>query len=268
MMTIPEALIGSFSRAGLPLTITRAPLARAGSAEIVQMDISRGRQRCDEHFRIWPGSADNRLEVRGLDRRLEQLVLRVKEARRRFEAMVSRQEAETQGLKPLRSKGSWVWVERFTDEQERHFLCGRDEQHGFIAQLPEAAGTVAEAHQALRPQGLTQLEGVAHQRARRQGEFFFIPLPAEELARLLALAPGRSPARQAGIAQAAHWQRRGRPHVADEVLALPSRDAAGDVVLVRGYVRHPDHRPVHLPEWTRVLGNREPAEVLGLSWID
>lgn len=54
-------------------------------------------------------------------------------------------------------------------KSDMHFLVGYDEQKCFIARLPEAAATVAQAHRILRPKNLTR-------DAVRQGEWFFDPL--------------------------------------------------------------------------------------------
>src|SRR6202043_1855273 len=74
---------------------------------------------------------------------------------------------------------------------EKHkYLCGHDERHWFVAAVPESApvGTVRQAKEALKPievqvaQGLRKLRQEARNRrkntaSRRQGEWFFLPLP-------------------------------------------------------------------------------------------
>ena len=256
-------LVSRFAEAGLRLHIAAAPLQRAGTAAIVQLDIARGRSKADEGFRLWPGHARNRIEVEGVDRGLEQLVLLIHEPRVRFEVEMDRRAAErSPELKVVRVSNRRAWVERFTDSSKRHFLCGMDEQHCFIAQLPEGVSTVRRAHEALRPAGL---DAKAAQRAVRQGEFFFVPLSEPELKRCLQLGRGLLPKQNVGIAQAAGWVRAGRPHVASQVWALPE-----GIVLVQGQVRHPDHRTVYFREWMRVLQNREAYEAPppGVLWVD
>src|SRR3954470_23835656 len=70
------------------------------------------------------------------------------------------------------------------------FLCGHDERHWFVAAIPESApvGTVRQAKEALKPaevqvaQDLQKLRAEARNRrknvaSRRQGEWFFLPVP-------------------------------------------------------------------------------------------
>ena len=74
---------------------------------------------------------------------------------------------------------------------EKHkFLCGHDERHWFVAAVPESApvGTVRQAKEALKPaevqaaQARKGLRAEARNRRknaayRRQGEWFFLPVP-------------------------------------------------------------------------------------------
>ncbi len=74
---------------------------------------------------------------------------------------------------------------------EKHkFLCGHDERHWFVAAVPESApvGTVRQAKEALKPaevrsaQASKRLGAEAGNRRknaayRRQGEWFFLPVP-------------------------------------------------------------------------------------------
>ncbi len=74
---------------------------------------------------------------------------------------------------------------------EKHkFLCGHDERHWFVAAIPESApvGTVRQAKEALKPaevrvaQARHRLRAEARNRRknaayRRQGEWFFLPVP-------------------------------------------------------------------------------------------
>ena len=53
--------------------------------------------------------------------------------------------------------------------QPNHLLIGFDENSQFISVLPKRAETVAEAHQVLRPKGISD-------KAKRQGEWFFDPV--------------------------------------------------------------------------------------------
>ena len=74
---------------------------------------------------------------------------------------------------------------------EKHkFLCGHDERHWFVAAVPESApvGTVRAAKEALKPAEVQNAQAQKGLRAearnrrknaayRRQGEWFFIPVP-------------------------------------------------------------------------------------------
>lgn len=75
-------------------------------------------------------------------------------------------------------------------DEKQKFLCGHDERHWFVAAVPESApvGTVRQAKEALKPtevqtaQGRQGLRAEARNRRknaayRRQGEWFFLPLP-------------------------------------------------------------------------------------------
>lgn len=275
-----ETLIRSFARAHLPLELRAVPLTwdRWESAEdIVQIDITREakKNRPLERFRVYPGHASNRLEVLDVDTSLRQLVLAVDEAERSFAVAMSRRASLPEGATIVRRSGETVWVEQRTDGRLRHFLCGMDEAHLFIAMLPFEVDTVEAAHEALRPPIVSELEARTSAPTVRQGEWFFVALPASEEREVSSLARRTLPVRRnVGIAEAAGIRRIGRPHVAEEVLVVKGiPDAAGDTserVYVRGSVRHPDHRTIVLPAWRRTIENRESisAPVEGIDWID
>ncbi len=262
-----HSLVNRFALAKLALHVWDTPLRVAGNAGVVQLDIGRGRSKADEHFRLFPGARDNRIEVLGTDAALEQLVLMIHEPRRRFELEISHSEAERAGERIVRSKGRRAVIERFTDPRKRHFLCGMDEQHCFIAQLPQPVSSVSRAHDVLKPSGYEALSRRAQHQAVRQGEFFFAPISADEQKRFAQLGLHVRVECNVGIAAAARWTRVGRPHVASEVWLV---DSVNDVVLVRGHVRHPDHKTLHFPDWVRVLQNRESIDrpVPGVLWVD
>ena len=270
MDTSAHHIVSRFEHAGLRLKVSDRPLVSVGTDAIVQLDISRARSKHDEGFRLWPGHASNRIEVQGVERARTQLVLMVHEPRRRFEVETSRFAAErTPGARIVRVKGRRAWLEQFTDERKRHFLCGLDEQHCFIAQLPEAVSTVAQAHRALRPAEVDEAEREAKSAAIRQGEFFFVALKEDALKRALQLARHTTPRARVGIAQGAGWRRVGRPHVAEEVWRIETGGASEPIVLVRGTVRHPDHKAVRFSQWVRVFQNREASTPpAGVLWVD
>jgi hypothetical protein len=249
---------------------------------IFQMDIHESR-RFGEYFRIWPGAHDNQIEVLATESGVRQLVLRVKEARRRFTQQVRKnggiQESEVE--EQARAAGGRilaeyrdVWVlELWTPEEERRYLCGMDDVRLFIAQV-QTGTTVAEAHESLKPRAVKDAELRWPGLVRRQGEWFFLPLAEQEQGGLTTrldqdpkaiklrrpVGPGR------------------RPHVADEVVRVERRITGKrrtrrlETVYARGTVRHLDHRPLALDTWRRVIRNREvnatANDRLRLRWID
>src|SRR5919106_3979202 len=260
---LSASVVARFSHAGLPLELARAPMAR--NADVFGMDITR---RAPKHptrelFTIWPGHAENRIEVEGVDSKFQQLVLMVHEPRRRFELEVSKREALAPGTKILNEKNDTRLIEQWTTDRKRHFLCGMDEQHLFVAQLPRPVSAVAAAHRALKPQHVDAAEKRGL-RVERQGEWFFVEILRHELRELEAEVRANRARlrRRVGIAQAASINRRGRPHVADEGFMI------GAAIYARGDVRHPDHRTVHFREWRRVWGNLERIEnmIEGMTW--
>ena len=270
----------SFQSARLPLELRTVPLffdRGERTEEIVQIDITReGKARRPvERFRIYPGHDANRLEVVGLDAALRQLVLFVDEPVRGFEVRLPRTADVPDGAVVVREKGGWQWVEQRTTGRARHFLCGMDEAHLFIALLPEPAKTVREAHEALCDARVGELEEEAPAPTVRQGEWFFVALPEAKAREVAYLARKVFRVfRRVGIAEAARIRRVGRAHVADEVLVVPGvpspRGAGEDRIYARGAVRHPDHATVVFDAWRRVIPNREAIEAppVGVDWID
>lgn len=234
-----------FADAGLALAVEREPIDRGWRntpVEVVQLDIARRRGR--EWFRIFPGRHENRIRIQAVDPRWQQLVLSVQEARRTYTAIVDGRE------KVL-----------FTLGQEQHYLCGQDEMHLFMAQLPQYAGSVEHAHRILFPQVPAAYE---KQPWIRQGEWFFfraIEEDARELERLEVLGYGKK--EHIGIAEGARIRRVGRPHFASEHRVLKP----GRRIFVRGSIRHPDHKTIELRDWHFVLPNREGVN-RRTSWID
>jgi hypothetical protein len=85
-MSDSSLLVKRFAAAGLELEFASAPLLWPGhgeSKEVFQLDVSRPNRH--ERFRLWSGHRENRFEVEGVDRTLQQLVMMVQEPRRRFE---------------------------------------------------------------------------------------------------------------------------------------------------------------------------------------
>lgn len=275
-----DAIQIDFTRAGLPLELRTVPLGFDGgehNEDIVQIDIARAERRRQppERFRIFRGHENNRVEVLGADRALMQLVLLVDEPQRQFTVRVAAAVAKREGLTVVRKDRHAAWVRQSTTARERRFLCGMDEQHLFIALLPDPVSTVADAHASLRDPRVDEAEQGDPSRTRRQGEWFFVSLPEEDERAVDQLARKTlRVAHNTGIAQAAGIRRLGREHLAEEVLVVNGLpDALGDTerrVYVRGAVKHPDHRTLVLDSWCLTVPNRESIEVPieGIGWID
>jgi hypothetical protein len=181
------------------------------------------------------------------------------------------------------------------DEEIAKFLCGHDERHWFVAAVPESAGAknVEDAMNALKPKEVVESQKKKkvkrknrHKRRNdgyiRQGEWFFVPANIE--ANELEIHYNEPISRGRGS----------RPHTCQELVRIggtevyvnrglapagvektkfdkmvkedPSsrwkgggwrkmtKDAAA---YVRGYVKHPDHKTIHLDGWHKVVMNLE-----------
>jgi hypothetical protein len=257
------ALSRNFAAAGLSLVVERSPLdsgRRIDSAEIVQLDIARLHQ--GERYRLFQGNTQtNHVDVTSVDRSIRQLVLVVDEPARRFNTTVPRWLRVPNGVRIVSQNETARVVELTTTGRVRHFLCGEDERHLFIAQLPREAKNVADAHDALAPEIPPEYQrGIV----RRQGEWFFVPVTPDERAELNVLPP--SAIRSGGLAEVGFIWRRGRQHFATQACRIDP----GRRLYARGQIWHPDHAPLALRGWHRVLMNREPFEqrIPGMRWVD
>lgn len=259
-----------FSKARLDLELLREPLAGGrlgGQRDIVQIDIATGRNPA-QRFRMFPGAVDNRIDVLGTDAARRQLVLFVDEPRRRFEVALDKRRNPRPSARIIRETATTFITEQFTAGRKRHFLCGMDEQHLFIAELPRGASSTHEARESLRNPAVPSSLTVRGEKVVRQGEWFFVPLRPAERALVELIAESRGSQRNIGIAQAAGIPRAGRPHVADEVVV--DRSPRGEAkVYVRGAIRHPDHQTVVFRELRRAYPNLERFErPEGVYWVD
>ena len=263
-------LIPRFAAAGLSLELAERPIGTT-DVDVFGMDIgrkSKHRPRT-EYFRIWPGHAANRIEVLGTDPRLTQLVLMVREPSRTFHLRVGKRAVTANDPRIVRADGKFHWIIRErTRDSKRHYLCGVDERHLFIAELPRGLSAVRDAHRVLKADEVALAERT--RRVKRQGEWFFVELTCDEHQRLAA-----------ALTTAIVWHRRaigagGQPHVSDELVRLPHMALEGghpartEDVFVRGAVRHVDHKTVVLQQWHRAVRNTEPnaGRMAGVAWID
>ena len=183
------------------------------------------------------------------------------------------------------------------NDGKHKFLCEHDERQWFVAAVPEllSVSTVRTAFESLKPVAVRQDEDRLRVKTRkpnrrrkeafvRQGEWFFVPVPAWfRVDERIVLR--KEPLRRGG----------GKPHVCEELVRMggelvyvsprhpngltatqyqrlisrqPKLRTLGWVaqrrnpsVFVRGKVRHADHRTIVLKGWHRVLMNSETEAV-------
>ena len=176
------------------------------------------------------------------------------------------------------------------------FLCGHDERHWFVAAVPESAGAknVEDAMNALKPEEVVESQKKKkvkrknrHKRKNegyiRQGEWFFVPVPnldtkdlaihkdepinrgqgstshiCEELVRIggtqvyvnRELAPNGVTKKEFDKLikddRENRWKGGGWRTMMRDVTAY-----------ARGFVKHPDHKTIHLDGWHKVVMNLE-----------
>lgn len=256
-------LIRSFERTGLRAEAAGRPLRRA-SADIFQMDIERARG--GERFRLWRGAAENVVRVADADRRRNQLVLLVQEARREFTDRIGKWAMNASALAEEEERGrlvrrgetrrEWI-VSRWTEPTLRRFLCGLDERHYFVAQF--AGGTsVRDAHRQLKPEAVRDAERSQPGGIVRQGEWFFLRVSSADRTMLRAVEKHRPWVVRFRTSLGGN----GRPHIAEAVVVEGGR------VFARGAVRHPDHKTLVLDGWHLVHRNAEVQAPRGVFWID
>ena len=281
--TMRESLISQFAKAGLKLEITDNPLGGRGiNNKVFGMDIQRktkGNWR-NEYFRIWPGGEENNIQVINVDKKTEQLVLMVHEKKQEFTETVKKHSVAA--FKPndivrVLKNGDAI-VRRHTSGNKRHFLLGVDERQMFIAQLPEAASTVRQAHDRLKAPTVWLYEGKQAGRTIRQGEWFFLNVDSAEQGKIEHAVKNGLVRLKIDIASGIAGRRVKfkNEHVAEELVivegtklerGLPIRERD---IFVRGSVRHPEHKTVSFKNWRKVIRNTESNEgrMSGVGWID
>jgi len=179
------------------------------------------------------------------------------------------------------------------------FLCGMDERHWFVCGVDRTARNIDHARDLLKPFGreVEIQSGVRHRdrfkrRTKafvRQGEWFFLPRPG--LNPDPALVRRREPLRRT-FSNKPHWvdelyrepgrtvmiSRDGNQVVEVSDLSpsqIVSAKARGfreqqlvTVAYVRGAVRHPDHKTIHLKFWHQVMLNRELENFGAVAFLD
>ncbi len=241
-----------FKKAGLEIALTDKPIGRFNSTDenanrIFQMTIDLGKQ---ERFRIFKGQG-NDVRVLDLDKNKEQVLLYVKEPKRIFKEVHFDRE-----------KGRDVETIRETPDHIRRYLMGMDETHYFISELPDAKGKINDindAHRALKPFEVKDRKKRKKAKIHRQGEWFFVNATAEELMKINETSEFIM--QKCAISR----ERQGKPHTVDYLIRV------GEVVFIKGKVRHDDHRTQKFITWQRVFRNTEKQDVNTSNihgWID
>lgn len=215
-------VLDNIRRARLWASIAPEPFVTGTvGAKVFGMEIAE-RNSAQETLRLWPGEG-TRLRVVDADPRHRQVVLAINEPVRRFidELPLERGARASAPGKLLGIRNGKMRFVRETPGGERLFLVGQDERHYFIAQLPRLVNTVHEAHAVLRPPHTGRVG------TKRQGEWFFVPLTAEEHADTLPSLDRVQLERSVGIPSWSPtwrgWARgpaNGTPHVVDTLANL------------------------------------------------
>jgi hypothetical protein len=177
---------------------------------------------------------------------------------------------------------------------EHYYLCGHDEQHWFVAAIPEAAGKPANvfaAMEALKPPEVLEaqrrqgLKGKDRRRRKnaafmRQGEWFFLPVPKLHVDKTqvvynepLSRGNGSKP----HLCELLFRKGGEMVYVCDDYPQGLSTDAYHAVLrqkprakswnwhtmfrnpeaYAKGKISHPDHKTIELYIWHRVVMNTE-----------
>jgi hypothetical protein len=298
------ALVKDFASIKLRLNIDNQPISFAGDP-VFQLTIDRtprGTVR-EEWFRMFiPEHAE--VHVICTDEAHQQIVLSVKEDANVFEQSpialsslkyINKKDEQEQFIQQFLDRMSrftneivredifkrnnqW-WITRRTPERKRHFLMGKDERQLFICQLPTLAKTIKEAHDSLKQPTVLLAEG-RNKRVVRQGEWFFINPTGIQLEKIKVLLKNKKidikKGQNIGAIVADRMFVAGNPHVADEIIVIPSKFLARGwsvmetQIYVRGCVRHHDHKTVVLGDWKLCLRNTEVQDTSEAitGWID
>jgi hypothetical protein len=283
-----DTLVRKFGQVNLALVPWKVPIGGSSTENVFQLDIKK-KDRQDV-FAVWPGDEHNTAIVQASDKKLEQVVLLVKEEKHQFwEQLTTRRDQWFLRMDPkeedvrkrfmLRDRvevkkndGVW-WASRETPDTTRHFLVGKDERHLFMAALPGAATSILAAHRVLKSRNLVDHEAKGHEHIR-QGEWFFVELNQAEFWEIENLAKKNPAVVKAKQSLNGLFGSRGRAHIVDELVTYKALGSTGTKIYVRGKVKHPDHKTIQLYQWREVIKNtegssaRSGASLLGGTWID
>lgn len=230
-----------FEKAGLTIKVSKEPLhfmsLAVNNIDIFQMSIeTRGKKRKREYFKIYLGHYDNEIRVIDADSKKQQVILLVNEPEREY---MTRQWDH--------KKRDWVYEIQKAPGYLRKYLAGFDEQHLFIAELPNDKGIinrVKDAHEILKPPLVTKKEKNTN-RIKRQGEWFFIPITKKKYDLINENLNFIRKKKRISI----RW--RINPHIADEIIRID------EIAYVRGKIYHAEHHTLKLHGWFRVARNAE-----------
>lgn len=132
-------------------------------------------------------------------------------------------------------------------DTKHDFLVGMDEVHHFVAALPKRVKSVCEAHEVLKPDGLTE-------KSVRQGEWFFTPV-AEKLAKKIDGWIKQQRIRYGGNVRLLAVRRLEKgSHTCKQWMRMNGKDYAKGYVMDRRSYRHD---PLFLDGWHRIDRNKE-----------
>lgn len=147
---------------------------------------------------------------------------------------------------------------------KHHYLMGHDERQLFVVNA-DGTSSVRDAISALKPRIVEDAERRGL-KVIRQGDWFFIPLPAsyepDEFVLRNTTIGGERP-QTLGITV-------GNPHVAEEqaIKVMEFDLGRGSIrrrifLTVRGKIRHDEHSTVKLVTWHQAIQSRNPALIEG-----
>ena len=232
-----------FDEAKVPVKIERYPINSMvmvlNSQDIFQMTIdTRGKKNRREYFRIYCGQSNNEVRVTDIDSKLQQAILQVKEPIRTY--MVKTWNRE---------KKEWQYQPQQTPGFLRNYLMGMDENHLFIAELPNNLGPInkiKDAHKVLKPKIVIKSEKKLN-KIIRQGEWFFIPATSEEVESI----EENIQFTEKKVSLGTNGGRARNSHIADELVNIQNN------IYVKGKISHAEHKTLKLHGWYKVMRNNE-----------
>lgn len=145
-----------------------------------------------------------------------------------------------------------VRITQTTTDTDTSFLVGMDETAHFICQLPTQVSTVDEAHDVLKPAEVKRTKADW----KRQGEWFFVPVGNQSLIKQLnaRITDAEFRPLEGGRRSGNGWW--GGSSHQGLVLNYERKQYVLGTIMDR---RKGHHKPLILPDWHRVIRNREVA---------